>query len=465
MGEYADVYAGWKADPEGFWMRAAAADRLDRGADPGARRQPRADLRLVSGRGLQRLLERGRPSRRGRARRAGGDHPRLGDDRLGRVAHLRRAARPGGAAGGRAGGARRGKGDRVVVYMPMVPEALVAMLACARLGAIHSVVFGGFAAPELAVRIDDARPKAMIAASCGIEPGRVVAYKPLVDAAIEMAAHKPEFVRGAAARSRARPSSGRATSSGTRRRRAWRRRPACRSAGWTRSTSSTPRARPGQPKGVVRADRRLPGGARLDACRTSTASRPGDVFWSASDVGWVVGHSYICYGPLIAGATTIVFEGKPVGTPDAGAFWRVIADHRVKSFFTAPTAFRAIKREDPEGRLIGDYDISLAGVPVPGRRAGRSRHGRLGAAAPGGAGDRPLVADRDRLGDRREPGGDRAPAGQAGLADAADAGLRRADPVGDGHAAAGGRARRGGDQAAAAAGRRCRRSGTPRSGS
>ena len=261
------------------------------------------------------------------------------------------------------------KGDRVIIYMPMVPEALMAMLACARLGAIHSVVFGGFAAHELAVRIDDAQPKCIIAASCGIEPGRVVAYKPLLDGAISEATHKPdftvilqrdalaaelipgrdhdwaEFVAGATPADCV-PVEG-------------------NHPAYVLYTSGTT----GQPKGVIRAT-----GGHLVALQWTMKNiynvDPGDVFWAASDVGWVVGHSYICYAPLIAGNTTIVFEGKPVGTPDAGTFWRVISEHGVKSFFTAPTAFRAVKREDPSGEFVGKYDLScLKQAYLAGERA------------------------------------------------------------------------------------------------
>lgn len=250
-----------------------------------------------------------------------------------------------------------GMGDRVIVYMPMVPEAMIAMLACARIGAIHSVVFGGFASNELAVRIDDAKPKVVVAASCGIEPSRIVAYKPLLDQAIEMAQHKPQtcivmqrpellaqLVPGRdidwlQAEAQAEPA-------------------ACVPVPsnhplYILYTSGTT----GEPKGVVRDT-----GGSIVALKWSMPNiynvQPGDVYWAASDVGWVVGHSYIVYAPLFNGNTTVIYEGKPVGTPDAGAFWRVVEEHRVKVMFTAPTAFRAIKKEDPQGELLASYDIS-----------------------------------------------------------------------------------------------------------
>ncbi len=261
------------------------------------------------------------------------------------------------------------KGDRVIIYMPMIPEALDAMLACARLGAVHSVVFGGFAAHELAVRIDDATPKAIIAASCGLEPGRVVKYKPLLDNAIEQAQHKPDFcVIFQREQETAALTSGRDLD--------WN---ACQEGvtpadcvpvegnhpAYILYTSGTT----GQPKGVIRAT-----AGHLVALQWTMKNiydvEPGEVFWAASDVGWVVGHSYICYAPLITGNTTIVFEGKPVGTPDAGTFWRVISEHKVKSFFTAPTAFRAVKREDPKGAFVTKYDLScLKTVYLAGERA------------------------------------------------------------------------------------------------
>jgi propionyl-CoA synthetase len=250
-----------------------------------------------------------------------------------------------------------GKGDRVIVYMPMVPEAPIAMLACARIGAIHSVVFGGFAANELAVRINDAKPKVIVSASCGIEPNRVINYKPLLDGAIGLADHKPDHcVILQRPQGPCTLSSGRDVDWGEAMAKA---KPAeCTPVAATDPlyilyTSGTT----GEPKGVVRDN-----GGHLVALKWTMKNiydiEPGDVFWAASDVGWVVGHSYIVYAPLLHGATTIIYEGKPVGTPDAGAFWRVIEQHGVKALFTAPTAFRAIKREDPNALLMKNYDLS-----------------------------------------------------------------------------------------------------------
>ena len=250
-------------------------------------------------------------------------------------------------------------GDRVVIYLPMIPEAVIAMLACARIGAVHSVVFGGFAPRELAVRIDDARPKVVVTASCGIEPSRVVEYKPIVDRALEMAEHSPDTVVV-----KQRPQA-EASMDDSRdvdwddAMKAGKAEPAeCVEVKATDPlyvlyTSGTT----GKPKGIVRDN-----GGHAVAMAWSMPNvydvHAGQVWWTASDVGWVVGHSYIVYAPLITGATTVLYEGKPVGTPDAGAFWRVVAEHGVESLFTAPTAIRAIKKEDPEGKLLADYDLS-----------------------------------------------------------------------------------------------------------
>ncbi|MDD9889584.1 MAG: propionyl-CoA synthetase [Gammaproteobacteria bacterium] len=249
------------------------------------------------------------------------------------------------------------KGDRVIIYMPMIPETVIAMLACARIGAIHGVVFGGFAANELAVRIDDAEPKLIVTATCGIEVNRVIPYMPLLNGAIDIASHKPSSVIVFA-----RPEADAELIAG--RDIDW-----CEAMAMAEPVECVPlkatdplyilytSGTTGIPKGVVRDN----GGHAVALNWTMKAIynvEAGDVYWAASDVGWVVGHSYIVYGPLLKGCTTILFEGKPVGTPDAGVFWRVIAEHKVKSLFTAPTAFRAIKKEDPDAELLKQHDLS-----------------------------------------------------------------------------------------------------------
>ena len=366
---YKEVYEGWKSDPEGFWMQAAEAIDWDRkptkaltGADDKLYEWFADGLTNTCWNAVDRHVEAGRGGQVAIIHDSpitGTLHKITYSDLRNRVARLAGALRAKGIE----------KGDRVIIYMPMVPEALEAMLACSRLGAIHSVVFGGFAANELAVRIDDAQPKAIIAASCGLEPGRVVHYKPLLDGAIDLAEHKPDFTvifqreQEVAHLEDGRDFDWHGFQYGVE--------PAeCvpvegNHPAYILYTSGTT----GQPKGVVR-----PTGGHLVAMNWTMKNiynvDPGDVFWAASDVGWVVGHSYICYAPLIHGNTTIVFEGKPVGTPDAGTFWRVIADHNVRCFFTAPTAFRAVKREDPKGAFVKNYDISgLRGIYLAGERA------------------------------------------------------------------------------------------------
>jgi propionyl-CoA synthetase len=357
---YREVYGAWKKDPEAFWAEAAREidwyNLWDRVFDPYMGEYGRwfagaecntawncLDRHVAKGRAAQKALIY--------------DSPVANSKRIYTYAELtHEVATLGGVLLDM--GVRRG--DRVIIYMPMIPEALMAMLACARIGAIHSVVFGGFASPELATRISDSKPIAVLSASCGIEGQRVIAYKPLLDKAIELAEHKPTSIlvlkrpmadapllagrdydwAAAVADAKARG----------------------RKAGCVALKATDPlyilytSGTTGQPKGCLRDN-----GGHMVALKWSMKNHygvePGEVFWAASDVGWVVGHSYIVYAPLLHGCTTLIYEGKPVGTPDAGAFWRVIAEHKVVALFTAPTAFRAIKKEDPRGELIKSYDL------------------------------------------------------------------------------------------------------------
>ncbi|MBN9672438.1 propionyl-CoA synthetase [Roseibium aggregatum] len=358
---YHDVYQTWKDDPLGFWKAAASeidwVSSTDKVFDPDMGQYGRwfPDWECNTCYNcLDRHVERGRPGQPALIY----DSPITGKKASYTYAELLEEVEAFAAVLSDKG---LQKGDRAIVYMPMIPQAIMAMLACARLGVIHSVVFGGFAANELATRIDDATPKAIIAASCGIEPGRVIAYKPMIDGAIELANHKPDccliFQREEQA---AELIDGRDFDAG-------RLQDDAKSAGRTIAPVAVKATDPlyilytsgttGQPKGVVRDN-----GGHMVALKWSMTNlydvQPGEVFWAASDVGWVVGHSYICYAPLLHGCTTVVFEGKPIGTPDAGVFWRVISEHNVASLFTAPTAFRAIRKEDPNGELIKKYDLS-----------------------------------------------------------------------------------------------------------
>jgi propionyl-CoA synthetase len=367
MGYHAE-YDAWKSDPESYWLKAAQA--IDWDVTP-------TRALFERGNNLYEWFSEARVNtcynavdrhvENGRGDQVAIIHDSPITNSQSKITYAELQTRVASLAGALAAKGV-GKGDRVIIYMPMVAEALEAMLACARLGAVHSVVFGGFAANELAVRINDCTPKAIIAASCGLEPNRVVEYKPLLDGAIELADHKPEFTvilqreqkvcrLGASDvdwhdfQKDAQPADCVMVDGSH---------PA-----YILYTSGTT----GAPKGVVR-----PTAGHLVALNWTMKNiynvNPGDVFWAASDVGWVVGHSYICYAPLIHGNTTVVFEGKPIGTPDAGTFWRVISEHNVRSFFTAPTAIRAVKREDPKGEFAKKYDLScLRALYLAGERA------------------------------------------------------------------------------------------------
>lgn len=358
---YHAVYAQWKSDPEGFWDGAAQGIEWFSPYERAFRPDLGVYGRWFAGgktntcfNCLDRHVERGR----GEQAALIYDSPITDSKKTYSYAELLSEVKALAAVLQDLG---VGKGDRVIIYMPMIAETAMAMLACARLGAVHSVVFGGFAGHELATRIDDAKPKLIVAASCGVEPNRIVAYKPMLDEAIELAAHKPEnclvFQRP---QCQAELLEGRDLDLGAAMQNA---REAGRDVPCTPVDATDPlyilytSGTTGQPKGVVRDN-----GGHMVALNWSMNAiygvDPGEVFWAASDVGWVVGHSYIVYAPLLHGNATIVFEGKPVGTPDAGTFWRVICEYGVAALFTAPTAFRAIKKEDPKGDLIGQYDLS-----------------------------------------------------------------------------------------------------------
>ncbi|KLK92920.1 propionyl-CoA synthetase [Microvirga vignae] len=360
QSRYHEVYARWKSDPEGFWREAGREIDWFKPADKVFDAQAGAYGRWFDGalcntcyNAVDRHAE-----TRGDQPAIIYDSPVTNSKRSISYAELKDEVSALAAVLHDMG---VGRGDRVIIYMPMIPEAAFAMLACARIGAIHSVVFGGFAAKELATRIDDAKPKVILSASCGIEGSKVVAYKPLLDEAIQLAATKPDacliYQRQQLECSRI---EGRDLD--------WAQevvntRAAGRHADCVPVAATDPlyvlytSGTTGKPKGVVRDN-----GGYMVALKWTMSNfygvKPGEVFWAASDVGWVVGHSYIVYGPLLHGCTAILYEGKPVGTPDAGAYWRVISDHKVVTLFTAPTAFRAIKKEDPNADLLKKYDLS-----------------------------------------------------------------------------------------------------------
>jgi len=355
-GRYAEIYRRSLEDPEGFWSEAAAAILWEKRWDKLLDHSRAPFYRWFTGGVLNtcyNCLDRHVAAGRGQQAALIYDSAMTGQVKSFTYAELTDlVARFAGVLAGQG----VTKGDRVIIYMPMVPEAAIAMLACARLGAIHSVVFGGFAPAELATRLNDAKPKLVISASCGLEPGRVLAYKPLLDAAIDLAHAKPErciILQRKEAKAEMKPG---------------------RDLDWQEAVAAAKPAAcvpvaatdplyvlytsgtTGQPKGVVRDN-----GGHAVALKWSMKHiygvEPGEVFWAASDVGWVVGHSYIVYAPLLQGCTTVLYEGKPVGTPDAGAYWRVIQQHKVSALFTAPTAFRAIKRDDPDAKLLRNYDM------------------------------------------------------------------------------------------------------------
>ncbi len=369
MGAYQQTYQRSMDDPEGFWAEVAQAIHWDKKWDKVLDESGAPEYHWFTGGKLNtcyNAVDRHVEAGFGEQLALIYDSPVTGQQRSYTYTELQdQVARLAGVLAGQG----VGKGDRVIVYMPMIPEAAFAMLACARLGAIHSVVFGGFAANELAVRITDAAPKAVLTASCGIEPGRVIAYKPLLDQAIEMAECKPDFCLLLQ-----RPQEAASMIPG--RDLDWEECMATATAHGCVSVEATDplyilytSGTTGEPKGVVRDN-----GGHAVALTWSMKNiydvQPGDVYWAASDVGWVVGHSYIVYAPLFNRNTTILFEGKPVGTPDAGVFWRVIEEHKVNVLFTAPTAFRAIKKEDPDGTFLKKYDISsLRSLFLAGERS------------------------------------------------------------------------------------------------